>query len=211
MKITIIYDNTTVVEGLTSDWGFACLVEFEGKNILFDTGGKGEILLSNMEKLNIAPEIIDLIFISHSHWDHTGGISDILKRKSARLYIPKGYDPPSIAKDVITVTGPVRIAENIHSTGVLENIEQTLVVKTAKGVVIIAGCSHPGVGNILSVASQFGKCFALIGGLHGFDEFELLEDITVVCPTHCTRQIDDIKKKYPEKYIEGGAGRVIEI
>jgi 7,8-dihydropterin-6-yl-methyl-4-(beta-D-ribofuranosyl)aminobenzene 5'-phosphate synthase len=211
MKITIIYDNTTVVEGLTADWGFACLVEFDSKNILFDTGGKGEILLANMEKLKIDPEIIDLIFISHSHWDHTGGVSDILKKKNARLYIPKGYDPPSIAKDVITATGPVQIAENIHSTGVLENIEQSLVVKTAKGVVIIAGCSHPGVANILTAASQYGKCYALIGGLHGFDEFALLDELTVVCPTHCTRHIDEIKKKYPKKYIEGGAGRVIEI
>jgi len=132
MKITIIYDNTAAVEELTADWGFACLIEFGGKNILFDTGARGDILLGNMEN---------------------GGLSDILKINNPKLYIPKGYDPPEAAKNVIKVTGSVRIAENIHSTGVLENIEQSLIVKTAEGPMIIAGCSHPGVGNILKAVA----------------------------------------------------------
>ena len=48
------------------------------------------------------------------------------------------------------------------------------------------GCSHSGVGNILKAASQFGKPYALIGGLHGFSDFDLVKDLTLICPTHCT-------------------------
>ena len=53
MKITIIYDNETCREDLKADWGFACLVEVYGKNILFDTGAKGDILLENMKILGL--------------------------------------------------------------------------------------------------------------------------------------------------------------
>lgn len=76
---------------------------------------------------------------------------------------------------------------------------------------MVAGCSHSGVKRILEVATQFGSPYALIGGLHGFSEFDLIEDLGLICPAHCTQHIPEIKSRYPEKYIEGGAGRVIEI
>ena len=75
MKLTILYDNEAWNKNLKSDWGFSCLIETPGKNILFDTGASGKILLSNMRKLSIDPSIVDAVFISHRHWDHTGGIS----------------------------------------------------------------------------------------------------------------------------------------
>jgi len=57
---------------LQADWGFSALVEGENiSRILFDTGANGNILLSNMEKLNIDPITIDKVFISHAHFDHT--------------------------------------------------------------------------------------------------------------------------------------------
>jgi len=211
MKISLIYDNTTAIEGLEADWGFACLIEYEKKRILFDTGAKGEILLGNMSRLEIDPKSIDMIFISHDHWDHTGGLEDFLKLNNTVLYVPNTCEPPAEAKNAIKVGEAMEISEGIHSTGVLKNIEQSLVFTTPKGLVIIAGCSHPGVGEIMKAASQFGKCFALIGGLHGFEEYELLEGLQMVCPTHCTQHIDEIKKRYPKKYIEGGAGKVIEL
>ena len=85
------------------------------------------------------------------------------------------------------------------------------MVKTKKGLVIIVGCSHSGVNNILESASQFGETCALIGGLQGFRDFDLVEDLEYICPTHCTQHIEEIKRQYPKKYIEGGAGKVIEI
>ena len=55
MKATIIYDNTAFRKDLRADWGFSALIETNGKKILFDTGGSGSILLSNMTKLEIPP------------------------------------------------------------------------------------------------------------------------------------------------------------
>ena len=211
MKISIIYDNEVWEKGFRANWGFSCLVEVYGKRILFDTGAKGSILLHNMEKLNIDPATIEEVFISHAHWDHTGGLSDFLKRNAVKVYIPASCPEPKGAGEVIPIKGPFKIHENIFSTGELGGIEQSLVIKTEKGLVLIVGCSHPGVRNILRAASQFGEPFALIGGLHGFRDFDLVKDLGLICPTHCTQFKSEIKALYPEKYIDGGAGRVIEI
>ena len=104
-----------------------------------------------------------------------------------------------------------QIHENIFSTGELRGIEQSLVVRTGKGLVVIVGCSHPGVKSILNAASQFGRVYALIGGLHGFREFDRLRDLKLICPCHCTQFKSEIRSLYPNKCVEGGAGKVIEV
>jgi len=76
-------------------------------------------------------------------------------------------------------------------------------------VTVVAGCSHPGVEEILGAASVFGKVTTLVGGLHGFQDFELIDDLKRICPTHCTQYINEIAARYPEKVIPGGAGKVI--
>ncbi|HDI06680.1 MAG TPA: MBL fold metallo-hydrolase [Candidatus Aenigmarchaeota archaeon] len=212
MRITLIYDNEVYKEGLEADWGFSCLVEAENKKILFDTGASGRILLSNMEKLKIEPSSIDEVFISHPHFDHTGGLSDFLdKNRNVKIYVPSSFKENLNAKEVIYVKEKIKLHEHIFSTGELEGIEQSLCVKTEKGIVVIVGCSHPKLENILKVASQFGKVYALIGGLHGFKDFDLLNDLKLVCPCHCTQHKSEIKSLYSEKYVEGGAGKIIEI
>jgi 7,8-dihydropterin-6-yl-methyl-4-(beta-D-ribofuranosyl)aminobenzene 5'-phosphate synthase len=211
MKITIVYDNEVWKEGLKADWGFACLVEVYGKKILFDTGANGSILLENMKTLNIDPAVVEEIFISHDHWDHTGGLADFLKINPVKVYVPSSYKAPDGAAEIIEVKEALKVHDDIFSTGELESVEQSLVVKTEKGSVVIAGCSHPGVENILNAASPFGKPYALIGGLHGFNEFDLVKNLELICATHCTQFKSEIKSRYPEKYIEGGAGKVIEL
>ena len=67
------------------------------------------------------------------------------------------------------------------------------------------------MGHILGTARQFGEVYAIIGGMHGFSEFELFRDLKIFYPTHCTQHKTELKKLYPQKYIEGGAGRIIEI
>ena len=211
MKITLVYDNEVYEKGLEADWGFSCVVEVENTpRILFDTGANGSILLGNMKKLNIDPGSIDEVFISHAHWDHLGGLSDFLEtNKDVTVYVPASCPKPSGAKEVIPIREALQIHENVFSTGELRRIEQSLAVKTEKGVVVIAGCSHPGVGSILEAASEFGKVHALIGGLHGFRDFELLEDLDLICPCHCTQFQSEIRSLYPKKCTDGGAGRVI--
>ncbi len=211
MKITIVYDNEVWKEGLAADWGFACLVEAHGKRILFDTGAKGSILLNNMKLLGIDPVVVEEVFVSHAHWDHTGGLQGFLEKNPVTVYVPSSYRGTRGAREVIEVKEAIKIHDYIFSTGELKDIEQSLVVETEKGLVVIAGCSHPGVENILSAASRLGKPSAIIGGLHGFKEFELLKDLDLVCPTHCTQFKSEIESLYPEKCVSGGAGRVIEI
>ena len=222
MKITIVYDNTAFRKDLQTDWGFAALVEVEDTpKILFDTGANGEILLSNMKKLEIDPGFIDEVFISHAHFDHTGGLAEFLKvNKKVKIYIPSSFHGLK-NKEASAVTKPTRIHENIFSTGELEGIEQSMGVitslpaeasaKAGKSVVLIVGCSHPKMSHILDTAAQFGKIYGIIGGMHGFSEFELFQDLELICPTHCTQHKTELKKLYPQKYIEGGVGKIIEV
>jgi 7,8-dihydropterin-6-yl-methyl-4-(beta-D-ribofuranosyl)aminobenzene 5'-phosphate synthase len=212
MKITIIYDNETWQPGLEAAWGFSCLVEANGQRLLFDTGGKGAILLQNLKALNLDPRSISEIFISHGHWDHLGGLEELLRlHRDVRVYLPGSCPSPPEARGVISVQGPLEISEKFFSTGELPGAEQSLVVKTEKGLAVICGCSHPGVGTILKAASRFGRVSALVGGLHGFTEYEVLADLALVCPCHCTQHQAEIMARYPETVVSGGAGKVLEI
>jgi 7,8-dihydropterin-6-yl-methyl-4-(beta-D-ribofuranosyl)aminobenzene 5'-phosphate synthase len=212
MKITIVYDNETWLPGLEAAWGFSCLVEANGQRLLFDTGGQGAILLQNIETLNLDPQSISEIFISHDHWDHFGGLADLLRlNRDARVYLPGSCSRPPETREVISVNGPRALSEDFFSTGELKGGEQSLVVKSKGGLVVICGCSHPGVGTILEAASQFGRVSALIGGLHGFQEYELLADLELVCPCHCTQHQAEIMARYPETVVSGGVGKVLEI
>ena len=212
MRVTLLYDNDVYKKGLQADWGFSCLVEIENTpTILFDTGTNGSILLSNMEKLHIDPTSIDEIFISHAHFDHVGGLSTFLNVNSdVTIYVPPSFRGVRSVKEVISVSGPLKIHENVFSTGELDNREQSMAVKIDEGIVIIAGCSHPRMADICKAASQFGQLYAIIGGLHGFSEFELFKDLELICPTHCTQHKAEIKSLYPKKCIDGGAGKIIE-
>jgi len=211
VKITIVYDNTAFRKDLQADWGFSALVEVRKRKILFDTGARGKILLSNMEKLEIDPKEIEDVFISHLHLDHIGGLGDFLKANSnVKLWIPSRFSGAENAREIIEVKEPKKLYEGIYSTGELGGVEQSLCIETKRGIVLIAGCSHPEMRSILNTASEFGRVYGIIGGLHATRP-ESLKELNLICPTHCTRYKKEIKSLYPERYVEGGAGRVIEI
>ncbi|MDD5642223.1 MAG: MBL fold metallo-hydrolase [Syntrophales bacterium] len=211
MKVTIIYDNETCQPGLEAAWGFSCLVEANGRRLLFDTGGDGTILLKNMETLNLDPRSIPEIFISHDHWDHLGGLAELLRlNPEVRVYFPWSCPRPPEAREAISVRTPLKISENFFSSGELPGREQSLVVKTEKGLAVICGCSHPGVKTILEAASNLGRVKALVGGLHGFNEYKVLADLALVCPCHCTKHKAEIMARYPETAVSCGAGKVLE-
>ena len=211
MKITILYDNTAWDRHLTADWGFSCLVEAHGQKILFDAGAKGDILLNNMQIIGIDPCQLDFIFISHDHWDHTGGLEDILQKIKIPVYVPVSFNSLNNAGSMIRISHARKINDNIYSTGELNHMEQSLVLRIGGEVVVVTGCSHPGVKEIIRAASSFGPVAALVGGLHGFNDFDLIDHLKQICPTHCTQYIQEIAARYPDKYIPGGAGKTISV
>ena len=213
MKITIVYDNCLGKVGLRTGWGFSALIETEdAPPLLFDTGADGATLLHNMKQLGIDPGRIGIIVISHAHGDHTGGLSDILEiNKGTEIYVPASIVAGLPGRKVIPVSQPVQISDAVFSTGELKGIEQSLAVKTGKGLVVLTGCSHPGVGQIIDIASGFGEVYGIIGGLHGFRDFGRLRGLSLICPCHCTQYKSELRRLFPEPYVACGAGLELEL
>lgn len=212
MEITILYDNQTESPELKADWGFAAYITVNGINILFDTGGNGEILLYNMKKLKKSAQKVDIVFLSHHHFDHIGGLAHFLNENSkVKVYAPPLLRGIKNAKKVVYVEKQLKIASNIFSTGELKHIEQSLCIKTKDSFVVIVGCSHPGIDTILTAAEKIAVPTHLIGGFHGFNQFNLLKPLKKVCPAHCTQYKKEIVNLYPEKCINGGVGAKILI
>lgn len=198
--LTVVYDNEVFQRDLRAGWGFSCLLEIEETKVLFDTGADGEILLYNMDKLNINPKDIDAVFLSHNHWDHTGGLQSLLNVKpDIKIYRPNFSSKPR------------EFLPNLITTGMLADIEQSLMIKTTKGLVVIGGCSHPGLENILNVARKQGKIYAVLGGFHGFNKFDAIQDVSLILPCHCTQYKQKILALYPQNSSRCGAGKIIDI
>lgn len=235
VRITIIYDNNPFLDGLQADWGFACLVEVGETKLLFDTGDNGNILLSNMSKLNMDPKDIDLVFLSHFHHDHTGGLSDFLKINSqVKVYFPFSFPDQLVelidksGSESLSVSLFQELQNNIFSLGEINGAipEQSLAVRTNRGIVVITGCAHPGIIKILQRAKeQFPeeKIYLALGGFHLHNQNEhdiskkvneiLNMEIISVGPCHCSGDLarNISKEVYKEKFIELGVGKVIKI
>ena len=233
-KISIIYDNYEYDSRLKTAWGFSCLLEIENKSILFDTGAEAETLLGNMEKLGINPREINLVVLSHIHGDHVGGLKGFLERNNqVTVYIPHSF-PNSFREMVksygansVGVSGPRKIFNSVYTTGELGQWikEQSLIIDTEKGLIIITGCAHPGVVNIVREAKRLTNesVYLVMGGFHlsGASDTELndiiesFREIKVkkVAPCHCSgdRARELFKEEYKENYISAGVGKVIEI
>jgi len=233
IKMTVLYDNYLFSEGTKTAWGFSCFIEGTEKSILFDTGGKGEVLMHNIDKLNINTESVEMIVISHNHWDHTGGLFTFLEKKSGiPVYLPHSFPVKFINKvkeaeaTVVLINEPVEICKDVYSTGEIEGPvnEQSLIVKTNKGLVVVTGCSHPGIVKIIKKAQEImgEEVYLVFGGFHLMRDSEkdikeiinqLRESGVKKCgATHCTgdKQINLFKEAFGNDYIEMGTGRVLE-
>ena len=234
IKITIVYDNKPFDAKLKNKWGFSCLIQGLEKTLLFDTGGDGKFLMSNLKKLNINPENIDVVFLSHEHRDHTDGLNDFLKEnKNIVIYLLPSF-PEYIKKDIVNagakfieIKNPTYLFKGVASTGELGTVikEQSLVIQTDKGLVIITGCAHPKIVEILNKAKEYFKqdIYQVIGGFHlaGFSYTELKEiirqfrklGVKKVGPCHCSGDLSQklFKEEYHKDYIEIGVGKTIKI
>ena len=77
-QITILIENTVRLPRLIAEHGWAVLIENKYGKVLFDTGQSSEVL-RNAALLNIDMSTIDKIVISHGHYDHTGGLAEVLE------------------------------------------------------------------------------------------------------------------------------------
>ncbi len=235
VSITVIYDNNPFLKDLQTDWGFSCLVEIGKTRLLFDTGDNGGLLLVNMSKLGIDPKSINLVFLSHFHHDHTGGLIDFLRANpSITVCYPWSFPDKLIDTMIrsnvtlLPVSSFQKLKENIFSLGELNGAipEQSLAVRTTKGIVVITGCAHPGIINILEKAKNFFPDEVInlvLGGFHLYEQTG--EEIKVimnkifkmgvlqVAPSHCSGDIARkmFKDIYNDNYVEIGTGKVIKI
>jgi len=233
VTITILYDNNEYDERLETAWGFSCLVQRGDLTLLFDTGGDGPTLLSNMATLELDPADIDIVLLSHIHGDHVGGLGGILAvNKETTVYLPRSF--PTDLKEqigasarVVEVHEPMEISEGIHTTGEMgrEILEQSLVVETAQGLVVITGCAHPGVVNIVAKAKEItgGEVYLVMGGFHlGGASQATIEDIIEefqrlgvqrVAPCHCSGDLarSAFERAYGENFILVGVGKRLKI
>lgn len=234
VTFTILYDNYLADEGTRTEWGFACLVEGAEKTILFDTGGDPEVLMHNVRHTGTDLTVIDEIVISHNHWDHKGGLDRVMKDVSnPAVFYPYSF-PFSMVRNVelaggsvVAVNDPVELCPHVFSTGQMGDRikEQSLIVNLSEGLVIVTGCSHQGIAEIVEHAKAlFEKEVLLVfGGFHLMRHSEEQVDEIIKTfrecgvkkcgATHCTGddQIAQFKKAFGEDYIPMGTGRKIVV
>src|SRR5437016_14540683 len=89
-QITVLYDAFGKSSAMQKDWGYAALIEYGGKRILFDTGNNGDILAQNAKAKGIDLSKLDFVVMSHRHGDHMGGMAHLLSRNpKVKIYAPK--------------------------------------------------------------------------------------------------------------------------
>ncbi len=234
LTITVLYDNVAHDPRLQTDWGFACLIEGLEQPLLFDTGGKSDILLRNMHALGLDPQAVRIVVLSHAHADHIGGLAGFLaENPDVTVYLLASF--PAGIKDtvrqagatLVEVTGPQAIGVGAHTTGELGDQirEQALGLETPRGLVVITGCAHPGIATMVrqARATAAGDVILTLGGFHLRDAnaasiaatIAELQELGVqrIAPSHCTG--DAARRAFAEAfgadYLESGVGQVFVI
>lgn len=232
-ELIIVYDNNPYDNQLHTAWGFSCLIRLPDKAILFDTGGDSSTLLYNMSQLQIDPGEVDVVVLSHIHGDHTGGLGGFLQQNSkVTVYLldsfPQSFkdEVKSLGARMVEISQPSEIFQNVYTTGELGDgiKEQSLILKTRKGLVVITGCAHPGIVEIVQTAKEVvpdNKIYLVVGGFHlsgaSYTQIESIISsfiqlgVEKVAPCHCsgdeTRRL--FEESYGVNYIESGVGKRI--
>ncbi|MDD3905747.1 MAG: MBL fold metallo-hydrolase [Candidatus Omnitrophica bacterium] len=236
MKLKILAEGSTKWRRFIKHWGLSILID---DDILFDTFGKPDYVLRQLKRFKIDINKIKHIVISHDDWDHVTGLDKILERnKNVTVYICPHFKPDIKAKirhcgaRIVEVDGVTNIRDNIYLSGELtgkrrdSNIpEQYLAVKTAKGIIVLTGCAHPGIIEIVQHAkAAFNmNAYLIMGGFHLKDHtVEEIHKIVLklkelgvcqVIPFHCTgRNAQQICfKEYSANCFAVNEGQSIEV
>jgi 7,8-dihydropterin-6-yl-methyl-4-(beta-D-ribofuranosyl)aminobenzene 5'-phosphate synthase len=221
MKLTLIADGSTKWQRFIRRWGVAFLI---GEDVLFDTFGDPGVLLNNMRKFNIDAARIKHIVLSHDDWDHIAGLWYLIpNRQDTTVYVCPGFKQEikdkiaSFGVKIIEVDATTAIKDDIYSTGEIcgeskgrSIYEQSVVIKTTDGLVVLCGCAHPGVVNIVQYVKEnfHSNIYSLVGGFHLKDNadetnigiIEGLHKFGVhrIAPIHCTgaRAVNIIKRLF---------------
>lgn len=289
-----LYDAFGNQESLTKDFGFSCITKYHGTTILFDAGSNADIFEKNTNQLGIDLSKVDIVIISHGHFDHLNGIDYLLKvNPKVKIYFPfdifwgapvpfdaTGQDPK--VKDSLPVhmqyfnggdtkfsinqsgrfwkaniefiktskeilPGLNIIATNSpfmgyfscypgksfvegqfdHKMDACKNTnlpELSLSMKTEKGEVLIVGCSHTGVEQIIRQTKTItmNPIELVYGGFHmiPFDRNKTMELVKIiqdelqvhrVAPAHCTGHLafKILMDAYKDNYVYSGLGETI--
>ena len=268
-QITVLYDAFGKASAMQKDWGYAALVEYGGRRILFDTGNNPDILARNSKAKDIDLSKLDFVVLSHRHGDHMGGLAYVLSvNPKVKIYAPKEgfgvygadlpstfyrkdpslppeqryYDgaPPGILRfgsawpgaNFQLIDKNTEIAPDVHlislvsdKPGTLELRELSLAINTSDGMVIVVGCSHPGIDKIAAAATTINpRIHFIAGGLHlvvsSDPEIEkivsTLRDIfkvEYVAPGHCTGEpaFTALRKAFGDHYVYAGLGGTLNV
>ncbi len=208
--------------------------------MLFDTADSADPLFDNMSRLMVSVKDIEAVVISHDHWDHTGGLWEILrKKKGLKVYALRAFseDFKTAVKELggklAYVASPTEIADGIFLVGGITSeykgepiTEQSLVIRGEKGVSVITGCAHPGIVEILELIKKkmnVKSIYMAFGGFHlGGLKREDIDDVISslkklkvkkVGPAHCSGEKAKriFKGKYYENFIPIKAGQIIQL
>jgi len=147
LKVTVL--STMLADRGVGEWGYAALVEVDGKKILFDTGAHPDVVLKNAQALGIDLSQVEDVVISHNHDDHTGGLLELRRalmaknpkaisrvHVSSNIFIPRlkadgsdanGLTPLKAAYEAmggrfVLHDGPAEIAPGVWFTGPVPRI-----------------------------------------------------------------------------------------
>jgi len=237
MKIRIIFDKEAINKNLYTGWGVSFLID---NKVLFDAGEKGPWFIQNLEKMKVDFSKLEAVVISHDHWDHTGGLWDLLdKLEGLKVYAcpkfsRKFKDKVKKFKGVLVETERVtEVSKDIYVTGEINGTykgknlpEQALVAKTKNGITIITGCAHPGITKMLKkVTKNFPrqKLNLVLGGFHlqGKSQQTIQSivgsfgkiGVKKVGPTHCSgeKAKELFKNRYGKNFLAVKVGQTIEV
>jgi 7,8-dihydropterin-6-yl-methyl-4-(beta-D-ribofuranosyl)aminobenzene 5'-phosphate synthase len=269
-RITVLYDAFGKDARMTKDWGYAALVEINGKRILFDTGDDPAIFAKNVNASAVDLTKLDFVVLSHRHSDHVGGFSYLFSvNPQVKIYAPKdgfggifGSDLPSkfyrkdeslpaemryyngtppeiirlgtafpraniqlIDKTTEVAPGITLIATVSDAPGTKELKELSLAINTPDGIVLVVGCSHPGIETIVAEAAKINPHIHFIaGGFHLVAAQDAaiekaatsLHDtykVEYIAPGHCTGEstFAVLQRMFGNRYLYAGLGTTLGV